>query len=68
MQSAAEILDIDLDGEVSALTDGLLLLRYLFDMVDESLVNGVVSPSAVRASIEDITAHLDRYMPSVEIP
>ena len=46
MQSAAEILDIDLDGEVSALTDGLLLLRYLFDIVDESLVNGVVSPSA----------------------
>ncbi|MDA9014862.1 hypothetical protein N9I73_04700, partial [Porticoccaceae bacterium] len=68
MQDAADMLDIDLDGEVSALTDGLLLLRYLFEMVDENLVNGVVAPSAARSSLEDITNHLDRYMPRVEAP
>ena len=68
MQDAADMLDIDLDGEVSALTDGLLLLRYLFELVDENLVNGVVAPSAVRSSLEDITTHLDRYMPRVEAP
>jgi hypothetical protein len=68
MQDAADMLDIDLDGEVSALTDGLLLLRYLFELVDENLVNGVVAPSAARSSLEDITTHLDRYMPRVGAP
>jgi hypothetical protein len=68
MQNASAMADIDLDGEVGALTDGLLLLRYLFGLGGESLINGVVSPSASRASVEDITDYLDRYMPRMENP
>jgi hypothetical protein len=30
-ENAMDIADIDNDGSVDALTDGLMLLRYLFD-------------------------------------
>ena len=36
------ILDIDADGDVDALTDGLLLLRSMFGLTDDALATGVV--------------------------
>ena len=36
------ILDVDASGEVDALTDGLLLLRSMFELTDDALVTGVV--------------------------
>jgi hypothetical protein len=36
------ILDVDANGEVDALTDGLLLLRSMFELTDDALVTGVV--------------------------
>ena len=57
--------DIDNDGEVDALTDGLLLLRYLFGLEGESLVNGAVSYEGTRVSIEEIQEHLQKHMPSL---
>jgi len=38
------VLDIDHDGVVDALTDGLLALRYLFGFGGVSLTAGAVSP------------------------
>ena len=35
--------DIDDSGEVQALSDGLLVIRYLFGFADESLISGAVS-------------------------
>ncbi|MDG1693804.1 MAG: hypothetical protein P8I13_02955 [Porticoccaceae bacterium] len=56
--------DIDGDGEVDALTDSLLLLRYLFNLADQSLVNGAVSNTATRNNVNSIQSYLDGYMPS----
>jgi hypothetical protein len=36
------LLDVDEDGEVDPLTDGLLILRYLFGFRDEALIAGAV--------------------------
>ena len=50
-------LDVDGNGETDALTDGLLLLRYLFGFRDETLIAGALSSSAVRTSPSDIEAY-----------
>ena len=39
LNATLAIADIDGNGEVDALTDGLLLLRYLFGLTGESLVS-----------------------------
>jgi hypothetical protein len=36
------ILDVDANGEVDALTDGLLLLRSMFGLTDDALATGVI--------------------------
>ena len=62
---ALEIADIDDNGEVDALTDGLLLLRYLFGLTDNSLTINVINTNANRTTNEAIKEHLDKYMPSM---
>ena len=56
------IADIDGNGKVDALTDGLLLLRYLFDLNGASLVNDAVAIDATRFSHYDIEEYIARYM------
>ena len=51
-------LDIDADGNIDALTDGLLVLRYLFGLRGDTLITGVISPNAVRSSASDIEQYL----------
>ena len=51
-------LDIDKDGSVDALSDGLIILRYLFGLTDEPLTAGVVSDDALRSSSADIEEYL----------
>ena len=51
-------LDVDDDGKTEALTDGLLVIRYLFGFSGESLVAGAVSNNASRSSAADIEAYL----------
>ena len=50
--------DIDGDGQIDALTDGLLILRYLFGLRDDALIGGVVASNATRISVDDIEKHL----------
>ena len=57
------ISDIDGNTEVDALTDGLLLLRYLFGLRNDSLISDVVGSGASRTSSVDITGYLDSHMP-----
>jgi hypothetical protein len=52
-------LDIDSSGEVDALTDGLIILRYLFGLRGEVLVNGVTASNAQRSVAGDIESYLD---------
>ena len=44
--------DIDGDGHYDALTDGLLMLRYMFGLRGTALVSGVTSPGATRNATE----------------
>jgi hypothetical protein len=51
-------LDIDLDGQVTALTDGLLFLRHAFAFSGSVLVTGAVGPQCTRCLANDIAAYL----------
>ena len=62
ISAAQSISDIDGDGSVNALTDGLLLLRYLFGLSGDALISGVVSSEATRSSVSDISQYIDSYM------
>ena len=63
MVSASKIADIDNDGQIDALTDGLLLLRHLFAVGDEGLTHGAVGSKASRKTGTAIRGHLKKYMP-----
>ena len=63
LTGAMKIADIDDDGKVDALTDGLLLLRHLFAMDDESFSHGAVAHSASRKTKHALKHHLNKYMP-----
>jgi hypothetical protein len=54
----AEMLDVDGDGEVLALTDGLLFLRYLFGLRGSVLIDGAVAGGCTRCGAAEIEAHL----------
>ena len=56
--STATFADIDGSGNVDALTDGLLLLRYMFNLKGDSLIDGAISDSAGRTSAVDIESYI----------
>ena len=51
-------LDIDGNGSTDALTDGLLVLRYLFGFRGDTLINGAVAANATRATANSIETYL----------
>ena len=63
MTDAMKIADIDDNGKVDPLTDGLLLLRHLFAMDDEYFSHGAVAHSASRKTTRALKHHLNKYMP-----
>ena len=60
-----DLADIDGNGEIDALTDGLLTLRYLFGLEGDTLIAGVVASDATRTTAVDIEAHLKTLMPAL---
>ncbi len=66
VESVYEIADIDSNGSVDALTDGLLLMRYLFGLRDNSLINNVVSPEAARFAAAEVEDYIERFMPEID--
>jgi hypothetical protein len=60
-----DLADIDGNGEIDALTDGLLTLRYLFGLEGDTLIAGVVATDATRTTAVDIEAHLKTLMPAL---
>ena len=55
-------LDIDGNGQVDALTDGLLILRYMFGLRGGALVQGTVAASATR-NTSQIESYIQSLMP-----
>jgi beta-glucanase (GH16 family) len=66
VNNATLIADIDGNGQVDALTDGLLLLRYLFGLTGDSLAGDAVASDATRTAIGDIEQYLMDHMPPEE--
>ena len=57
-------LDIDGDGQQQALTDGLIIIRYLFGFEGDALLSGARSDAATRS---DMVAYLDNYRSALDI-
>ena len=57
-----QIGDIDGNGEVDALTDALILLRYLFGYRNNSLIEGALHENATRGDNE-IQTYIEDQMP-----
>lgn len=53
-----EALDIDGNGQARALTDGVLVLRYLSGFRGETLIAGAVDEGATRQTFDEIEAYL----------
>jgi len=63
LDKAKDIADINGDGQVKALSDGLLLLRHLFGFDGNRLVKGAIYPQGSRQTPEDIATYINSYMP-----
>ena len=61
IQSLSEM-DVDGNGEVDALTDGLMLVRYMFGMRGVTLTGGAIGTGATRTAAE-IEAYIQSMMP-----
>tara|TARA_B100000963_G_scaffold322390_1_gene306425 strand:- start:255 stop:692 length:438 start_codon:yes stop_codon:yes gene_type:complete len=59
IHSMGDALDIDGNGEIDALTDGLILYRYMSGERGSRLVEGVVAPNAERSSADQIEVYLE---------
>jgi len=64
LSEADSELDIDGNGESKALTDGLLLIRYLFGFTGDALTAGAIGDGATRSTSEDIEAYIGDRIPS----
>ena len=58
-------LDIDGNGSVDALTDGLVALRYLFGLRGDALITGVIASDATRTTSAEIEAHIQSLTPAL---
>jgi len=58
------MLDVDANGRADALTDGVVILRYLFGFTDSTLVEGTVDPAGNRTDPGEIAAFLDTFLPT----
>jgi hypothetical protein len=52
-------LDVDGNGQVASLTDGILLIRYYAGFTGDSLITGAIDAGATRTSAAEIIALLD---------
>ena len=59
--------DIDASGKAEPLTDGLIILRYLFGFTDDALVNGALAGNATRRSSLDIYAFLETHVAQLDV-
>ncbi len=62
LETIRPLLDIDGNGQFSALTDGLLLIRYMVGLRDDALVTGAVGANPTRDAAA-IQAYLATLLP-----
>ena len=54
-------MDVDGNGSSDALTDGLLIIRYLFGIRGSALISGAIGPGATRSTIIDVENFLQDF-------
>jgi len=59
IEGLGDRIDIDGDSQIDALTDGLLILRYLLDYHEAALIDNALSGNALRIDPEAIETYLD---------
>ena len=62
LQSMEHILDIDGNGRIDALTDGLMVIRYMFGFRGSVLVNNAIASDATRTSALEIETYISQFM------
>ncbi|MCK5897110.1 MAG: hypothetical protein KAG20_09905, partial [Cocleimonas sp.] len=65
--TTSAVLDVDGSGEAKALTDGLLLLRYLFDFRGDTLISNAVGANATRQTADAIESYLGSKIERLDI-
>ena len=60
-----DLVDIDGNGSVDALTDGLVILRYLFNLRGDVLINDVIASDAMVKTAEDVEAKIEQLIPAL---
>ena len=58
-----DLVDIDGNGTVDALTDGLVILRYLFGLRGDVLISGVIASDATVTLAGGVGAKMESLMP-----
>ena len=57
------LLDVDANGQADALTDGLMIIRYLFGLRGNSLIAGAIGLGATRTTAAQIEPYIQSLMP-----
>ena len=66
-EPVAEVFDIDGNANIDALTDGLLLIRYLFGFRDVPLISNAIGTGASRTTSTEIERYLDANLSLFDI-
>ena len=59
----APLLDVDGNGQLDALTDGLLILRYLLNVRGAALTQSALGAGATRSTVQDVETYLAGLTP-----
>ncbi|MEK9877698.1 MAG: hypothetical protein VW684_13650, partial [Betaproteobacteria bacterium] len=58
-ESRKPLFDVDGDGEVLPLNDGLMILRFMFGYRGDDLINGSVGANASRSTANEILIYFE---------
>jgi hypothetical protein len=61
--AAIDAWDIDGNGEIDALTDGLLTIRYIFGIRQEALISNSVANGCTRCTVAEVEVYLQELLP-----
>jgi hypothetical protein len=56
-------IDVDGDGQATAMSDGVLMLRFLAGFNGQALISDFISENCTRCTSEEITSYLNEVLP-----
>lgn len=60
-------LDVDLNGQADALSDGIVIIRHLFEFIGNDLTDGAVDPTGQRTDPTAIATYLESIRSSLDV-